>query len=197
MIIIPKKFWENYRKNGPKLKDDSNVGNWHDELQELFATQFPMCSLSIKYHNCHPSPARKSTTYCSAKAHCQFLNFSKYFFHVHAKVSEPHQDLPCKITKYANIQHEDEKKHRRQLRQWRRKQLQDELRGCTPYKIETKMINSVSTEILESGNSNNLQKISSEKNLEKRVDKDLCSSLLKLYDFYKLSWPGEYAAGFI
>lgn len=191
-FIIPKIFWSQFWQSTKKLKPRDHEQDWHEELNDLFQAVFPICTLTYLDHKCNPTPFRKTTPYFRCTAHCKHSKCASYTFHVFEEIIPPYKDTKCVVTQAGTIIHTGER-HRRMVREWRRKTFREQLRGETPYQVESSMIISGKKEQILGGNLNdvidkqNLQKISSEANTELMVDPDIMIALRKLKILYELS----------
>ncbi|XP_056613419.1 120.7 kDa protein in NOF-FB transposable element [Triplophysa dalaica] len=135
------------------------------------------CVLSFSYNKAIQCQSRKKLCpFWQGKASCKFPGCAQFNFSI---FDEPAKDADCVLVKVevsGQTDHSTGFTFRRRTSKSERKTLKEKLRQLTPMHLHTKTIAAADEQKLIEGNTNEvppltvLQKISSEKNLENRLD---------------------------
>lgn len=170
---ITKEEWE-------KIQPDRKQGyqTLKKGWSELFSSKMnevnKCCVLCFKYNRVKSNQSRKkSTVYWHGKAVCKFPGCTKYTLTIPRKPHKNQINISIRVHVIGGIYHSGAEMFKRHCRQTEREHLKSKLGEFTPMHLHTKQLTVADEVKVKVGNMNDikslpvLQKISSEKNLEK------------------------------
>lgn len=198
ILQVPASFWAEFWNYGMSLK-----ANWTDELEIIFANEFPYCVLSFKWHECSKTGGKKKI-YFQAAARCLAECCNCVFkFKVHSPIADPFCVRAKYVTPNKIIVHDGSESQRRRVKGRRRIRLKQQLENCWPIKIKYQLLDQAGEEKMKMGNLNEalsstiLRKIKSEGKCESDLSKDQIEFMQKLIKGYQEKWKGREFKGFI
>ena len=126
-----------------------------------------------------------------------FSGCTTYFLSLEEDPNDTKDDIPLNVKAQGKIHHSCHEQHSRHCRQPEHYTLRGQLGECSPMLVHTKQLASMDEEKILAGNLNDvksvpvLQKISSEKNLDNRLDSDAFMECFKIQQKQDVDKPSS------